>query len=353
MSCHGPVAMRNALSFGGKREMLAQGLRWSGASFLLSQLPSQDLLLVLTYHRIGNPDGDLFDPGVFSATADQFCDQISWLKRHHSLVNLEEALSFVSQTTGECKSRCRVLITFDDGYLDNYEIAYPILRSHGVQAVFFLATSMVGSCHLPWWDRIAYLMKTARRRQFSINHPVRLAVDIDKNGMAESLRSVLLSYKNPENSDSEPFIRELKEASMGQDPPRTMRRFLSWDEAREMSKAGMIIGSHTRSHHVLSQLDPREQYEELSTARTILKNQLGIEVDVLAYPVGGRTSFTDQTQVAAREAGYRAAFSFYGGINLRGKRSAYDINRIGINNQSLRRFRVQTGVCRATGRFWP
>ena len=72
------------------------------------------------------------------------------------------------------------MITFDDGYLDNYEIAYPILRSHGAQGVFFLATGMVGSCEIPWWDRIAYLVKTARKRQFTLHYPADLAVDLDK-----------------------------------------------------------------------------------------------------------------------------------------------------------------------------
>jgi peptidoglycan/xylan/chitin deacetylase (PgdA/CDA1 family) len=144
--------MMGGLNFRGKRELLARGLLWSGASFLLSRLPARDSLLVLNYHRIGNPDDDLFDPGVFEATADQFNDQISHLKRRVSLVTLEEALAFIDGTIKEKTRRCRVLITFDDGYLDNYEIAYPILRSHGAQGVFFLVTSMVGSCQVPWWD---------------------------------------------------------------------------------------------------------------------------------------------------------------------------------------------------------
>jgi hypothetical protein len=73
--------MMGGLNFRGKRELLARGLLWSGASFLLSRLPARDSLLVLNYHRIGNPDDDLFDPGVFEATADQFNDQISHQKR--------------------------------------------------------------------------------------------------------------------------------------------------------------------------------------------------------------------------------------------------------------------------------
>ena len=345
--------MTGGRSFGGKRELLARGLLWSGASFLLSQLPARDSLLVLNYHRVGNPDEDLFDPGVFSATAEEFGDQISYLKRSLSPVTLEEALAFIDGTLKETARRCRVLITFDDGYLDNYTVAYPILRSLGVQGVFFLATDTVGSSRVPWWDHIAYLVKTARRRAFSLRYPADLAVDIDRNGLTESLQAILKLYKRPENADAARFIRELAEATQGDDPPATLRRFLSWDEAREMIRGGLAIGSHTHSHHVLSQLEPARQLEELSQSRAILKEQLGIEADALAYPVGAQASFTGRTQALAQDAGYRAAFSFYGGTNLPGRIAPYDVKRIGIGGQSRSRFRVQVSVCRFTGRFWP
>jgi peptidoglycan/xylan/chitin deacetylase (PgdA/CDA1 family) len=345
--------MTGGMKSGGKRELLARGLLWSGAPFLLSHLPARDSLLVLNYHRIGNSEDDLFDPGVFSATAEQLDNQISYLKRRVSLVNLEEALSFVGGAIKEKSRRCRVLITFDDGYLDNYEIAFPILRAHGAQGVFFLATSMVGSAQVPWWDQIAYLVKTAQRRRFSLRYPADLAIDLDENGLTKSLREVLKLYKRPENSDPARFIEELAEEAKGQELPGTLRRFLNWDEAREMTRGGMVIGSHTHSHHVLSQLEPDRQYEELSKSRAIFREELGAEAEVLAYPVGGRTSFTDQTRELAREAGYRAAFSFYGGANLPGKTNPYDVKRIGIGGQSWSRFRVQTAVCRFTGRYWP
>jgi peptidoglycan/xylan/chitin deacetylase (PgdA/CDA1 family) len=345
--------MAGGRSFGGRRELLARGLLWSGAAFLLSQLPARDSLLVLNYHRIGNPEEDLFDPGVFSATAEEFSDQIAYLKCRASPVTLEEALAFIGGTLKERARRCRVLITFDDGYLDNYAVAYPILRSHGVQGVFFLATGMVGSCQVPWWDQIAYLVKTARKRAFSLSYPADLAVDIDRKGLAESLQAILKLYKKPENADPARFIRELTEQARGEDPPATLRRFLSWDEAREMIRGGMAIGSHTHSHQVLSQLEPEGQLEELSRSRAILKERLGIEADALAYPVGAKASFTGQTQALARDAGYRAAFSFYGGTNLPGKTRPYDVNRIGIGHQGWSRFRVQAAVCRFTGKYWP
>ena len=345
--------MAGGLNIGGKRELLARGLLWSGASFLLSQLPVRDSLLVLNYHRLGNAEDDLFDPGVFSATAEEFDNQIAYLKRRLSLVTLEEALAYIDGTIKEKTRRCRVLMTFDDGYLDNYEIAYPILRSHGAQGVFFLATSMVGSCELPWWDRIAYLVKTARSRRFSLSYPAKLAIDIDKSGLPKSLNAILKSFKQPYNCDPARFVRELAEESKGDDPPRTTRRFLNWDEAREMRIGGMAIGSHTHSHTVLSQLEPDRQYEELSMSRVILKEQLGFEADALAYPVGRKTSFTSRTQILVRDAGYRAAFSSYGGTNVHGKTSPYNVKRTKMMGQSWSRFRVRTAVCRSTGSYWP
>jgi peptidoglycan/xylan/chitin deacetylase (PgdA/CDA1 family) len=337
----------------GKREMLARGLLWSGATILLGQLRERDLLLVLNYHRIGNSDDDPFDPGMFSATGDQLYEQISYLKRRVSLVTLEEALAFVDGTSREKTPRCRVLLTFDDGYLDNYQVAFPILRTHGVQGVFFLATGMVGSSHIPWWDQIAFMVKTARKRRFRLRYPADLAVDVDENAMTKSLRDILRLYKRPENTDAARFVRELAEEAKGDDPPRTVRRFIDWNEAREMLAGGMAIGSHTHSHQVLSQLEPEQQRQELAQSRALVRESLGIEADALAYPVGRTDSFSDQTQRLAREAGYRAAFSFSGGTNMPGDGSLYDIKRVGVDDQSWSRFRVQAAICRVTGNYWP
>src|ERR1043166_4490896 len=59
--------------------------------------------------------------------------------------------------------RSSVLLTFDDGYLDNYTLAFPVLRSHGVQAVFFLPTAFIGTAHLPLWDVIGYVVRQTRK----------------------------------------------------------------------------------------------------------------------------------------------------------------------------------------------
>jgi peptidoglycan/xylan/chitin deacetylase (PgdA/CDA1 family) len=171
--------------------------------------------------------------------------------------------------------------------------------------------------------------------------------------LTASLEAVLKLYKRSDNFDPGRFIQELAQAAKGEEPPGTLRRFLNWDEAREMTRGGMVIGSHAHSHRVLSQLEPERQLEELSRSRAILKEQLGIEAEVLAYPVGHKSSFSEQTQAIAKELGYRAAFSHHGGTNLRGKTSAYDVKRIRIGAQSWSRFQTKVSFCRFTGKYWP
>jgi len=127
----------------------------------------------------------------------------------------------------------------------------------------------------------------------------------------------------------------------GNDLPGTMRRFLDWNEAREMVSGGMAIGSHTHSHHVLSQLRPDQQRQELAQSRALLRQQLGMEVDALAYPVGAASCFSDQTQQLAQEVGYRGRhFHFNGGTNLSKKDAApNNIRRVGVGGESWPRFR--------------
>lgn len=333
---------------------MARVLLRSGFSSLLSLLPAKDSLLVLTYHRVGDDESDSWNPAVFSATADEFDAQVSYVKRKHALVTLEEALAFVDGTDRNKSSRCRVLFTFDDGYLDNYEIAFPILKSHGAQGVFFLCSNMVGSGYVPWWDHIAYLIKSGIRKKFSLVFPESLDVDIEKNGLRESLRSILDLYKTAENLDLDRFIRELKDAVGGKDLPADTRRFLTWDEAREMLEGGMAIGAHTHTHPMLSKLSEDEQRREIAQSRAIIGEKLGIRVDAFAYPFGSRKAFTRTTEKIAEETGFRSAFSFYGNVtNQRQNLERYNLKRVCVGTQSWARMKMQTEFCRVSGAFWP
>jgi peptidoglycan/xylan/chitin deacetylase (PgdA/CDA1 family) len=332
----------------GKRELAARISAAIGLSSALEWLPKQPVLIVLNYHRIGDARQSPYDPGMFSATPEEFEVQVRYLKRRFHMTTLDEALAVAS---GRVPMRASVLITFDDGYLDNYTLAFPILRSHGVQGVFFLPTSFIGTMHLPLWDSIAYIIRNSRSEVIRLNYPRAAAFDLHRNGQARTIMEILRLYKHPDTQDQERFLQELKAATGAADPQNGERCFMNWQEAREMQRSGMAFGSHTHTHEILSKLSREREWDEVARSREILEHELCAPIKVFAYPVGLRHTFSEGTMHALRDAGYRAAFSFYGGLNRPGKIDPFCICRVGIGDQSHARFRLQTAVGALTGRW--
>jgi peptidoglycan/xylan/chitin deacetylase (PgdA/CDA1 family) len=310
-------------------------------------MPQRRGLIILNYHRIGNADETLFDSGVFSATAEQFDSHIAYLKRRFHMATLEEVFAMMN---GDAPDGTSVLITFDDGYRDNYTRAFPILRSHGVQAVFFLPTAFVGTGRLPWWDVIAYIVKQSSKERIQLEYPEPVNFDLRGDGRRRVSMQVLRLFRQPAVKDPERFIKELERVCGVSHPKGGVEHcFLDWSEAREMQQNGMAFGSHTHSHEILTKLSPERQREEARHSREILEHELNRRVDILAYPVGLKNCFTAETISILAQENYRAAFSFYGGTNRPGEMQPFDIRRYGVAGLSFARFRLQTSLRAITG----
>ncbi len=288
-----------------------------------------DGLIVLTYHRVGDPTTTAFDPWVFTVDAEQLEAQIRFFQGRHRLVGLEEALEIAS---GRRRSPgLAVLLTFDDGYLDNYEVALPVLRSLGVEAVFFLTTGFLGGSAIAWWDRMAWLVRSAKERCFRLPQGGGITeLDLRDQSAPDAIKLVLDLYKACSAEDAPRFVESLEAAPRTDEHPPRERLFLGPDEARALSAAGMSIGAHSHNHPILARLSPQAQLQELRLSRAILEGEMGSPVEVLAYPVGGPEDFTPVTRAMAQGCGYRAAFSCYGGVNPPGGCDLYDIKRVPV-----------------------
>ncbi len=336
----------------GKREMLARASQSSGFTRLLEWTPKQRVLMILNYHRIGNAAETPYDSGTFSATTEEFDWQIQYLKRHFPIVCLEEALSIVK--SGTKLRSAAVLITFDDGYRDNYTQAFPVLRTHKATATFFLPTAFIGTGDLPWWDVIAFLVKKTRNESIRLDYPETATFHLNALNRNRTIDQVLDLFKRPYMDDPQKFLANLAAACGVARPDSSAERcFLSWEEAREMQANGMTFGSHTHSHPVLSQISRERQKHELQLSRDIIQRELNARIDALAYPVGLPSSFTRETAEAAAETGYSAAFSYYGGFNRPGVADPLNICRWPVAEQSRALLRLQTAIGTATGRLWP
>ncbi len=333
----------------GKKEMLAQAAAATGATRLVESLPHPPSLLILNYHRVGDALATPYDSGTFSCTTAEFDWQVQYLKRRFHIVTLDEAVAIVHGRT-QPKS-ASVLLTFDDGYRDNYDEAFAVLRKHGVSATFFLPTAFVGTGKLPWWDVIAYLAKNSTADRITLTYPEPTDFDLSPANRANAIRSVLKLFKRPSVTDAERFIAGLEAACGCARPTASAERcFLTWEEAREMQAGGMCFGSHTHTHEILGKLPGLRQLEELVVSREILERELGRAIDTLAYPVGQPDTFSAETFQALRDARYSTAFSFYSGVNLPGKIAAFNVLRGGVDGEARSVFRLRTALRAATRR---
>jgi peptidoglycan/xylan/chitin deacetylase (PgdA/CDA1 family) len=326
---------------------------WSdrlGVRALLGALPKRKALIVFNYHRIGDPHSTPYDSDVFSATAEALDSQIGFLKKHVQLVGLEEALEIAQG--GKQLTSALGLITFDDGYRDNYDLAFPILRSHDVTGVFFLVTSYVGTAFVPWWDEIAYMVKHAAKDRIRLEYPEELAFTNVRANAEAIARQLTALYKRPGVDGEKLLARIAEELEISRTGESRDRLFLNWNEANEMVRAGMNISSHTHTHRILSKLTGEQQYLEAAESKRILEERLGIHVAAMAYPVGLRSSFSAETPPALKRAGYRAGFSYYGGLNRAGCVHPFDIQRCGVGPCRPERFRFQTALTALTGKSW-
>jgi hypothetical protein len=131
---------------------LATALRRTGLGAALRRAGAWRGLLVLTYHRIGDPAESPLDRNLFSATAEEFARQVCHLARECEVIGLDDVPAALRARGGR-----RVLVTFDDGYRDNFELAFPLLRAAGMPAAFFLATGFLDRPRLSWWDELAWM----------------------------------------------------------------------------------------------------------------------------------------------------------------------------------------------------
>lgn len=221
---------------------------------------------VLMYHKVASGKRE-----KYSISPEKFASQMEYLsKKGYQTISPDELLGFIKRTSvikagrGTLPQR-PVLITFDDGYKDNFTHAYPILKRYNFRATIFLITQYIGQ----------------------------------KNGWSKAASPEgLPSGQSPSGGGAWPG---------GED-----EEILSWEEIKEMKKEGFSFGSHTCTHANLLRLAWHKVLPEIEDSKRMLEERLEEPVRFFAYPYG---KFDSQLKEMVKEAGYLGAFSTLPGKN--------------------------------------
>jgi peptidoglycan/xylan/chitin deacetylase (PgdA/CDA1 family) len=239
---------------------------------------------------------------------------LDWVGQRFRFVSLAELGSHLERD--DRLDRPVAAITFDDGYRDLYEHAFPLLKRKGIPAAVFVVTSLMGTSDVQTHDKLYLLLSRAFAAWPSA--PRELARVLASLGvrLPELERSSLAAPGAAVVARA--LLDRVPQATIGQlvdvlardieIEERTLRDLspLTWEMLAEMQSAGMTIGSHSKTHVMLTNEGQQTVLEETAGSRRALESRLGIAVDHFAYPAG---HFDPRVVGAVAAAGYRFGYT--------------------------------------------
>jgi peptidoglycan/xylan/chitin deacetylase (PgdA/CDA1 family) len=270
-----------------------------------------DRLLILLWHNVEPTWYQPFRPG---AGIRGLTHQLKLLRRLTTVVPLASALDTLDN--GYALPPRAVALTFDDGYRDNLDLAVPLLRELELPATFFLISGIVSREVDPWWETLAWAFTRSQRPTVTW---AGTALPTRGRGRYPSILWAAEHVKTLDRSGLQIALSELLGLLEPVGKPNLHELFLDREGARRLVAQGFDVGSHTVFHTVLSRERPGEQVRDLAASRAWLEAELGVPVELVAYPSGTRADYDATTMGAAREAGYRFGLAAHAGVHSRGQ----------------------------------
>ena len=284
-----------------------------GAPRALHRFALPRSLTILMYHGVLRQPLDVPD-WCFIAEAD-FRSQMRYLKRHFEVLPLAEA---ARRLHANSLTRPAAVITFDDGYQNNHDVAFPILRELNLPATIFLATGFVDSDSLLWFCRLNRALAHTERTTLAWNG---LNYDIstpeDRAAACAALQSELKQLDHESLlHESETIVAQLGSSAAWPAEPDSPFRMLDSASIRAMAASGLVeFGAHTVQHTILTRVPPARARAEIEQSIQTTAALSGRPCRLFAYPNGRASDYDAASLAVLQAAGIEAAVATTEGPN--------------------------------------
>ena len=309
--------------------------------------------VILLYHRIIDLPSD---PYLLSVSPTNFAEHLAVLRNHAHPMSLRELMRQLRN--GKIPRRA-VVLTFDDGYFDNFIFAKPLLEHYDTPATMFIAPGASQGAGEFWWDVLERILLQTRSlppslrliiggvpHEWALGPAAECGPDDDARyrswnyGRKDDptprhaiFRSMHLLLKGVDEHERRKVLQDLTAWACADASVHPSYRMLSARETVRLAEGGLVeVGAHTMTHPVLSKLSPAGQQDEIRQSKLCLEEILGRPVSSFAYPHGLDSDFTLETMALVREAGFDCACSAVPGIIHRGA-SAYRLPRVAVRDE--------------------
>lgn len=251
---------------------------YSGLLHLLRILDKKNRTLIIAYHTVDQTN---------------FEKQIKFLHKYYNVISFDD----IDNPKINSKKGKKIIITFDDGYKNNLDIAYPILKKYDIPATIYVTTEFIEKNTYAWWDRI-------------LNSNTKLNLPELKNNSPQNIEKFVFQKTGLKPNSKKP----------------SKYKFMNWMELKQISDI-FTIGSHTVTHPILTQIPIRLAKNEIQNSKSIIEKKLKIKVNHFAYPNG---NFNEKLINLVKENGYKTATAYKKGYFKSDQ--MYCLNRRGINH---------------------
>jgi len=269
------------------RQLWSRLLQVSGCLWWAKhQLRSSGAVIVLTFHRV-----------LDDSQLEHTCSLAGIVVRRRTFEDLAEyvvqnfeAVDF-ARATGAPTDRMRVMLTFDDGWKDNYTNAMPVMRAHSIPATVFVCPGLMGRT-LPFWPELVASL-------LGESSPPAGEAEI------EALIETLKTYSPERRQKYIARLYDLRAPAHNTDS-HSGDQTVTWDDIREMDAAGVSFGCHTQTHQILTTVPAQTARREIRDAKRAIEGTLYRQCDLFSYPNG---NCSQATRRILTEEGFAAAFT--------------------------------------------
>jgi peptidoglycan/xylan/chitin deacetylase (PgdA/CDA1 family) len=258
--------------------------------------------IILLYHsiddRCGRPDF-----WQLSVSPENFLAQMQALVSERTVISIEE---LGRQLHDKCLQTGTAVVTFDDGYANNWTVARPILEQIGISATTFIATGMIGDGEF-WWDRLERILTDATLWPEIVQ--IRIGPQLTEIGPTTDrtylLKAIWARLRDVASPEREAALDRLEE-SLAAAKPERVNRPVTAEEVRKMSEGAISVGAHTVSHPWLPLLPPSRLAHEIADSKTTCEDLVRGPITAFAYPFG---VYNEASRAAVMEHRFSLAFA--------------------------------------------
>lgn len=288
---------------------------------------------VLMYHRVlVDPENEMVpvQPGMY-VTRRSFMKQLDYLTKHYNVIKLADLLEMQDK---EKESEKHCSITFDDGWIDNYEVVFPVLAERNIPATFFLATNYIGTNKWFWPEEVAYfLLKYSPKTRSAILAQVEIPIEIKQLFVKINPRDTAMLTKLVYNLKLLPTDQLLKIITIVRDSIKyvlpELSLMMSWANVLEMHSSGLAdFQPHTHNHQILTMVDIKTVEVEIKRSKDVIERKLNKIVDCFCYPSG---RYSDKIIDILRKNNIKYAVTTERGF-VDKTTNQYRISRIGMHD---------------------